>query len=189
MASSVHDASCPSRPLRPYCAGSEEVAVEARNRRKAYSLREKMIAMTPPRVLLAEDDCDVRRLVATTLRLDGYSVIEARDGAELLEHVGSALLFGTTGGDLDPVELVISDIRMPGYSGLDVLAGLRRAEVYVPVILVTAFGDAGSRREAERLGIDAFLQKPFEIEELLGVVRGLAPPSTKSENPPSWRVR
>jgi CheY-like chemotaxis protein len=129
-----------------------------------------MIAMKPPLILVAEDDADVRRLVATTLRVDGYSVIEARDGTDLIEHIGSALLFGSIRGELDPVGLVISDIRMPGRDGLEILAHLRRSEIGVPVILMTAYPDAAVRGRAERLGVDAFLGKPFEIDDLRDLV-------------------
>jgi CheY-like chemotaxis protein len=130
-----------------------------------------MVALPPPLVLVAEDDADVRRLVATTLRLDGYSVIEARDGTDLVEHIGSALLFGNLRGELDPISLVISDIRMPGRDGLEILAHLRHSEIGVAVILMTAHGDAATRARAERLGVDAFLSKPFEIDTLRGMVR------------------
>ncbi len=144
---------------------------DRRQRRRSYALRETMIAMTPPLVLVAEDDPDVRRLVATTLRVDGYSVIEAKDGNDLVDHIGSALLFGNVRGDLEPIALVISDIRMPGSDGLEVLAQLRRSEIGVAVILMTAHSDPALRRRAERLGVDGFLSKPFEIDQLRGVVR------------------
>jgi CheY-like chemotaxis protein len=130
-----------------------------------------MVALPPPLVLVAEDDPDVRRLVATALRIDGYSVIEARDGTDLVEHIGSALLFGNLRGELDPVSLVISDIRMPGRDGLEILAHLRSSEIGVAVILMTAHGDAATRSRAERLGVDAFLSKPFEIDVLRGMVK------------------
>ena len=151
-------------------------------RRRAYALRERMIAMSPPLVLVAEDDADVRRLVATALRVDGYSVIEAGDGAELIEHIGSALLFGNVRGDLDPVTLVISDIRMPGCDGLEVLAQLRRADIGVAVILMTAHGDSATRERAEHLGADAFLRKPFEIDHLRNVVREILTTADASSN-------
>src|SRR4051812_18624646 len=152
-------------------------------RRRAYALRETMVAMSPPLVLLAEDDADVRCLVATALRKDGYSVVEARDGEDLVEHIGSALLFGNVRGELDPVALVISDVRMPGRSGLEVLASLRQSEVGVSVILMTAYADAAMREHAERLGVDAFLRKPFEIDELRGVVRAILTPSAPADGP------
>jgi CheY-like chemotaxis protein len=153
-----------------------------RQRRRAYALREMMIAMSPPLVLVAEDDADVRRLVATALRVDGYSVVEARDGADLIEHIGSALLFGNVRGQLDPVALVISDIRMPGRDGLEVLAQLRRSEIGVAVILMTAYADTAVRRRAEGLGVDAFLSKPFEIDHLREVVREIL---TTPDAPPT----
>jgi CheY-like chemotaxis protein len=144
-----------------------------RQLRRAYALRETMIAMSPPLVLLAEDDVDVRCLVTTALRKEGWSVVEARDGADLLEQIGSALLFGNLRGDLAPVGLVISDVRMPGHDGLEVLAHLRRSEIDVAVILMTAYPDAITRGRAEGLGVDAFLQKPFEIDHLCSLVRDI----------------
>ena len=146
---------------------------EKAQRRRAYALRERMTAMPQPLVLLAEDDDDVRRLVATALRKDGHSVIEARDGDDLVEHIGSALLFGHVRGELDPVAMVISDIRMPGPDGLEVLAQLRQSDIDVAVILMSAHADPATRAQAERLGANAFVAKPFEIDELCGVVRDL----------------
>jgi CheY-like chemotaxis protein len=172
MAPGVHG-SAPrwSREARP---PQREVDVDDKeHRRRAYALRERMIAMPQPLVLVAEDDDDVRRLVTTALRMDGHSVIEARDGNDLVEHIGSALLFGHVRGELDPVAMVISDIRMPGPSGLEVLAQLRRSDIDVAIILMSAHADPATRAEAQRLGADAFVAKPFEIDDLRGVVREL----------------
>jgi CheY-like chemotaxis protein len=130
-----------------------------------------MLAMKPPLVLVAEDDPDIRRLVTTALRMDGCSVIEASSGVDLIEQIGSVMLFGHLRGELHPVALVISDIRMPGHDGLEILAHLRRSEIEAPAILMTAYGDSGTQRRAERLGVDAFLQKPFEIDHLRVVVQ------------------
>jgi CheY-like chemotaxis protein len=135
-----------------------------------------MVRMTPPLVLVAEDDTDVRRVVATALRKDGCSVIEAVDGHDLVDHIGSALLFGNIRGELHPIALVISDIRMPGPSGLEILAHLRRAEVGVGVILMTAHSDDDVRAQAERLGVDAFLPKPFHVDELVELAKKLLLP-------------
>lgn len=157
-----------------------------RDRRKAYTLRETMMALPPPLVLLAEDDADVRRLVATALRMDGYSVVEAHDGQDLVDHIGSALLFGHIRGELDPVALVISDIRMPGRTGIEVLAGLRKSEIGVSVILMTAYTDPHTREHAERLGVDAFLRKPFEIDELRSIVREVLTAPTNLPRSRQW---
>jgi DNA-binding response OmpR family regulator len=72
------------------------------------------------------------------------------------------------------VDLIISDIRMPICSGLQILQALRDARWSVPVILMTAFGDEGTRDRAEGLGA-IFFDKPFAIDDLRTAVRNLVP--------------
>ncbi|WP_437276663.1 response regulator [Sorangium sp. So ce375] len=124
----------------------------------------------PVRVLLAEDDRELRLLLATSLRRDGYEVLEARDAKHLLELMGEAL----ASGDGAPIDVVVSDIRMPGTSGLELLAGLRRDDWATPVVLITAFGDPETHAEAYRLGADAVLDKPLDLDDLRLVVQTLA---------------
>ncbi|WP_437525252.1 response regulator [Sorangium sp. So ce726] len=123
----------------------------------------------PIRVLLAEDDRELRLLLATALRRDGYEVLEAHDAKHLLELMGEALVSGNGA----PVDVVVSDIRMPGASGLDLLAGLRRDDWTTPVVLITAFGDPETHAEAYRLGADAVLDKPLDVDDLRLVVQTL----------------
>ncbi|WP_437809793.1 response regulator [Sorangium sp. So ce1078] len=125
---------------------------------------------TPVRVLLAEDDRELRLLLATALRRDGYEVLEARDANHLLELMGDALVSGSGA----PADVVVSDIRMPGRSGLELLAGLRRDDWATPVVLITAFGDPETHAEAYRLGADAVLDKPLDVDDLRIVVQTLA---------------
>jgi len=113
------------------------------------------------RILLAEDDAPLRELIATALRADGYEVVEAGDGLELLAHVESALSAKDHGFD---AWVIVADINMPGLTGLDVLAILRCAAVDAPVLLMTAFGDKETRLEAAELGAAAILDKPFDLE-------------------------
>jgi DNA-binding NtrC family response regulator len=110
------------------------------------------------RALLAEDDPAMRTLLARGLRKSGFEVFEARTGSEALERLANA-----------PVrfDLVISDVRMPGPGGLDLLALLRHADSRVPVILITAFGSAATHAAAERLGAFAMLDKPFDLDDLM----------------------
>lgn len=112
----------------------------------------------PSRVLIAEDDADLRRLLASTLRSDGYQVEEVATGFELLARASG-----------QGVNVIVSDVRMPGLTGLEVLAGLRargRPEIWnTPIILITAFGDSETHREAERLGAILF-DKPFDLDDL-----------------------
>jgi CheY-like chemotaxis protein len=137
------------------------------------SMDEMLLATRPRRILIAEDDKEMRHLLASVLSRDGWQVVEAQDGCELLKHIGSLLLRSPDAISLD---LIISDVRMPGRSGLDVLAGLRRADWATPYILITAFGSDGVHREALRLGASAVFDKPFEIDDLRAAVVQLVPP-------------
>lgn len=127
----------------------------------------------PSRVLVAEDDDALRRLVAARLRRVGVEVVEARDGHEALERVATE---GGDGSAQGPIDLVISDVKMPGLGGLQVIAWLRAAGWSTPVILITAFGSAETHEAARRLGARAIFDKPFDLDELVGaVLEGGAP--------------
>jgi len=137
----------------------------------ALSLRHhEAPAATRRRALLAEDDPAMRGLLAATLRSEGFEVLEAQNGRELTLLIDTCVL---AGDDDDGVDLIVSDIRMPGPDGLKALARLRRRDGSTPVVLVTAFSDEATRTEARRLGAVALLDKPFELDELRTVVRHL----------------
>jgi len=132
-------------------------------------------ALAPPArgpVLLAEDDDAMRAMIASALRRDGYEVLEARNGLELWQ-----LLADQVGdGPVRKPAFVISDIRMPGATGLEVLAALRARNPTTPVVLTTAFGDAETHAEGDRLGAQLVLDKPFDLAALRAVVRLLLGP-------------
>lgn len=113
------------------------------------------------RVLLVEDDPEMRELMALALRGDGYEVREAADGLEALRLLGAEENPG--------FDLVVSDVRMPGCSGLEMLQRLRGRPSQIPVVLVTAFGDRETHARARRLGA-ALLDKPFELNDLRELV-------------------
>lgn len=115
-------------------------------------------------VLLAEDDTAMRQLVAGVLRADGHRVVQAYDGRHLVERLAALREQG-------PVGLVITDVRMPGRSGLDVLADVRALDRAPPVLVITAFGTAEVRETARMLGALAVLDKPFDLLALRDVVR------------------
>ena len=126
----------------------------------------------PIRVLLAEDDPEMRWALAWYLRHDGYEVLEVKDGTEL-EAVIRAATEGTYGDE--PVDLVVSDVRMPGKSSLEVLRDLRRLDWVVPIVLITAFGSAEVHAEARRLGVRAVLNKPFNLDRLRDLLQSISP--------------
>jgi len=122
-----------------------------------------------PRVLVADDDPEMRRLVADTLRKDGYEIVEEADGGRLLVRV--AALYGRS-GTIEPVDLIVTDVRMPVCTGLDILKGIRDAHWGTPVVLMTAFADDETRRRAKSLGATLF-NKPFQLADLRHAVKEL----------------
>jgi CheY-like chemotaxis protein len=122
------------------------------------------------RVLVAEDDREMRRLVVEALRKDGHEVTEAADGGRLLVRLAEVF-------DRDPslaeVDVIISDIRMPVCNGLDLVERMFEARWRVPCILMTAFGDDEIRRRAEAVGA-LLLDKPLSLEQLREAVARLA---------------
>jgi DNA-binding response OmpR family regulator len=120
-----------------------------------------------PCVLLAEDDYELRSMVASVLRREGFDVVEVHNGTELLEQVGSCLLDRKHHMRFD---LIITDLRMPGKSGLDILNGLDQGGITTPVLLMTAFGDERTRALARRFGAVGVLDKPFDLDDLIALV-------------------
>ncbi len=129
----------------------------------------------PARLLLAEDNTEMRKLLAWALRKQGYTVIECADGLCILRKLGL-----TDEDQSDHFDLIISDIRMPGVTGLEVLEGKRIFNELPPMILITAFPDKDTLNQAEKLGAAAVLAKPFDVDELLAHVKRVLPISQKA---------
>ena len=123
------------------------------------------------RILLAEDDLEMRRCLAELLRRAGYEVIEAASGFEAMDYIAARLV---ESGVVD-VGVVVSDVRMPGVDGLHVLAALQGHEPVPAVILITAFGTPETHAEAQRRGALTVFDKPFDIDELLALVKSVLP--------------
>jgi CheY-like chemotaxis protein len=129
-------------------------------------------------ILIADDDADMRKLLTLTLRSEGYEVLECVDGLELLEQLKAACVPHAP----YHLDLVISDVRMPGMSGLDVLRRLREYRGLPPIMLITAFGDEQTHTLARQLGAVASIDKPFEIRQFLELVQSLiANPGSPNE--------
>ncbi len=118
-----------------------------------------------PRILIADDEPDVRSVLARHLASTGYEVLEAADGRACLE------VLRTTG-----VDLVILDIYMPDMDGIAVIAQARRDFPHVRILAISGGGTVPRDRTleiAQRLGAARTLTKPFERDELLALVREL----------------
>jgi CheY-like chemotaxis protein len=123
-----------------------------------------------PRVLVAEDDANMRALVADILRKEDLDVEELADGQRLLARLVEAFVPRREGGVA--VDLIVSDVRMPFCSGLDVLEEVHRSRCPTPVLLMTAFGERGLESRVRALG-GRLLDKPFTPLTLREAVREL----------------
>ena len=115
----------------------------------------------------------MRSLLSWALRRQGYAVTECSEGFRMLDRL-SFFLYPEE-GDLEQIDLIISDIRMPGISGLSIVKGMRDCEDFPPVILITAFGSEETHAAARELGVAAMFDKPFDLEDLLAAVRRILP--------------
>ncbi len=115
------------------------------------------------RLLLVEDDAMIGASVQRGLKQDGYTVDWVRDGAS----AETALIS-------DVYEMLLLDLGLPGKSGLELLAGLRRRGVALPVLVITARDSVADRVKGLDAGADDYLVKPFDLDELSARVRALA---------------
>jgi CheY-like chemotaxis protein len=122
------------------------------------------------RILLAEDDDEIRRALERLLSFDGYQVFAVENGGELLDYLSSWILGDTSEV---PADVIITDVRMPGFNGLSILEGLRARGWTLPVIVISAFADPEIRERVERLGGAVFFAKPFEPLDLERAVEEL----------------
>jgi two-component system response regulator (stage 0 sporulation protein F) len=127
--------------------------------------------VAPARILLAEDADEMRAVLALRLRQQGYQVTECRDGAQLIAALSGYLGNEGETQETQRFDLLISDIRMPGVFGLSVVEGGTEYRDFPPTILITAFGDAETHAKAQQFGVAAVIDKPFDMNVLLGKVR------------------
>jgi two-component system response regulator PilR (NtrC family) len=114
----------------------------------------------PPRILVADDERSMRELLAIVLRREGYEVVLAENGRTAIEAL-----------EREPIDLLISDIKMPDLSGVDVLRAAKRVDQNILGIMITAFASTDSAVEAMRLGACDYLSKPFDVDLLKMKVR------------------
>jgi len=125
-----------------------------------------------PDILLVEDKDSLRRVLRLTLENAGYTVTEAADARAALTEIAAG-----------PHKLVLTDLRMPNGSGLDVLRAARAADGNIPVVVMTAFGSIDEAVQAMKDGAHEFLQKPVDSNHLLIIVeRALEQERLRTEN-------
>ncbi len=120
--------------------------------------------MSTTTILIVDDEPGFRFSVSLILRNQGFNVIEAGNGIQALEVMSERSRSG------EPVDLVISDIRMPGMDGLKFLENLPAGQNMTKVIVMTGYGNRESELALKRLGITRIINKPFSAEVLLDSV-------------------
>jgi excisionase family DNA binding protein len=109
-----------------------------------------------PHVLVVDDEASIRGLLAKTLALADYEVETAVDGSAAVDRLRVA-----------PVDLLVTDLKMPGVDGLALIREARRLYPALPVIIITAYSSEASAIEAINIGVSAYLTKPFRIAKIL----------------------
>jgi response regulator NasT len=124
----------------------------------------------PRRVVVAEDDAEMRRILVETLTSEGCEVLAVADGGDLLVELAQS-----NRHNFDVVDLIVTDMRMPRCSGLQAAAAIRAIRPRVKILLVTAFAEESTYARAKSIGVTV-LEKPFSMDRLREVTRSLLAP-------------
>ena len=129
------------------------------------------------RILLVEDELSLQQMIAFNLELEGYEVVAVNDGKKALDLLPSVNRFN----------LIILDVMMPFFSGLDVCAEIRK-QSQVPILFLSSKGTSADRIAGLKLGANDYLPKPFDLEELMLRVSILSGKNNENESPDSLRI-
>jgi DNA-binding NtrC family response regulator len=113
-----------------------------------------------PSILIVEDEPKMRRLLELNLAEEGYTVFLAADAEAGLKSLSQ-----------EPVDLVLTDLRLPGMSGLELLQEIKRTNALIPVVVMTAYGTVETAVDAMKAGASDYVLKPFSLEEIKLIVR------------------
>jgi two-component system response regulator FlrC len=116
------------------------------------------------KILVVEDDPNLREAIVDSLMLKGHQVHDVCNGIEAIKVIAQSSL-----------DIVLTDINMPQMDGLQLLAHVKKNQPWLPIILMTAYGDVGQAVKAMQIGANDYLMKPFEVQELLGVMNKYQP--------------
>ena len=114
------------------------------------------------KILVVEDDLELNQLFCRTLTRNGYMALGTKDAREALQLL-----------DEETVDMIISDVMMPGMNGFDFVKELREAQMSLPVMLITAKGDIMDKQTGFLAGADDYMVKPVDLQEMLLRVQAL----------------
>jgi DNA-binding NtrC family response regulator len=125
-----------------------------------YIAKSKLSAKKSQKVLIAEDDKVLRLMTAKLLEVSGYQVSTCDDGQKAIQLIEN-----------NSYDLVITDLMMPGATGIEVLRATRRTQPRTMVIMITGSPSPQNLLEAKREGAYAYLQKPFNLKQFLSILQ------------------
>lgn len=130
------------------------------------------------RILIIEDDVEMKSLLKDFLEEEGFETDSAINGSDGLRKLAR-----------ERFDLIITDIRMPGLTGLDILPGIKKLQPEASIIVITAFGSEEMYRRSLGRGAAGYLEKPIHFHKLKSLIQELVSPKEKkersnSENPP-----
>ena len=116
------------------------------------------------RILIVDDEKQLVHILRQTLLLElpDSAIDAAYSGEEALSKLAAA-----------HYDLIVADLRMPGFDGLELIKGVRYLDDTVPIVLMTGYGSQGVAREAARLGVNHYVDKPFDVPALIEIIHTL----------------
>lgn len=114
------------------------------------------------KILIVDDNMYIRFALTLLMSQSGYEALEVGEGEKVIAKVKT-----------QQPDVIILDKKMPGYDGLDLLREIKKINTNIPVIMLTAYGDEKTRQEALETGVDVFMTKPFDNDELVSTVEKL----------------
>jgi len=116
------------------------------------------------RILAVDDSSSIRQMVGFTLRKAGYEVVEAVDGNDGLAKVNA-----------EKFDLIITDLNMPNRDGIQMISDIRHLSAYsfIPILMLTTESQAEKKDAGRKAGATGWIVKPFDADQLVGVVRKL----------------
>ena len=127
------------------------------------------------RILVVEDDEEMRSLLKDFFEDEGFEIDSVSNGSEAFRILVRELF-----------DLVITDIRMPGLTGLDILPGIKKLQPEAPIIVITAFGSEEVHRRAIERGATAYLEKPLHFHELKTMIHEVISSKAKNRGDEKW---
>lgn len=122
----------------------------------------------PKKILMVEDDAEMRALFRDFFREEGFEIEMVSNGSEALRRVAR-----------EAYALILTDLRLPGLTGLDLLPGIKKLRPDVPVIVLSAFGSEENRKKALQKGATIYLEKPFHLNTLREILQEILSPSRR----------